>query len=166
MEDNNNQEEDSVDFGDSQEDFKSVMMRQLSRVCELGSKEMRGGYFTKVLTKSGEEKEVYNEDARESFGAGVLTLSHLLVDQGKTGLLKEGLTNYKNSCDELKKHFIEKTSVEEKEILSEKFYIKPKDKILLEEYRIKKLEINRELLIVLCAVLGKKGLMMTGGKRY
>jgi len=57
------------------------------------------------------------------------------------------------------KAFVEKSSINEEVILGEGYYKDPKDQVLLEQYRIKKLRLFQSLFLSLNKLFGRKNWM-------
>jgi len=124
--------------------FKEIVMIQLKNVTTLGNVEFRGGYYTIQETKQGTEKEVYVQDTREVFGNAVHTLAYLLRPKFDDKMTK-AWNNFNKKMKVIKNEFIEKSTPDEEVILGESFYEDPKDKILLETYKMKKLRLHQNL---------------------
>ncbi|KKN58812.1 hypothetical protein LCGC14_0548180 [marine sediment metagenome] len=145
--------------------FKDVLMSQLRRVTQLSSVEFRGGYYTTVPTKSGQEKEVYVQDSRESFSNATYALAILLNPKfDKT--MRTSFTNFNTKLKRRQKDFIDKSSVSEEVILGESFYGDEADKILLETYRNKKLRLHLSLFVELSKQLFRLNYLELSGDTF
>ena len=142
--------------------FKDIVIAQLRRVTILSSTEFRGGYYTVVTNKKGEEKEMYVQDTREVYSNAVYTLA--LLFQPKFDKKMEGVfTTFKEKVKVIGDDFINKSSEEEEVILGESFYTNIKDKVLFETYRNKKLTLYISLFSYLCLELARLKYMEIGG---
>lgn len=140
-------------------------MSQLRKVTQLSSVEFRGGYYTPVMNKKGEEKELYVQDTREVYSNGVYTLALLLQPKFNKDM-KGVFKNFKIKVKDITKAFIKASSVEEEFVLGESFYTNEKDKILFETYRNKKLKIYLALFSHLCKELARLKYMEIGGGTF
>lgn len=120
--------------------FKDVVLTQLLKLNNLCNVEFRGGYYTTVPTKGGEEKEVYVQDSREVFSNAVLAL-RILLEPRFDKVMKPNYLKFKTELKKIQEAFIEDSSVEEEVILTESFYKNEEDRILLETYKMKKLQL-------------------------
>lgn len=62
--------------------FKDIVMLQVKRIAELGSKEMMGGYWQRTPRMLGQQpvmEEVYIPSSREEYSNAVALLEHLLL---------------------------------------------------------------------------------------
>ncbi len=142
--------------------FKDIVMLQLRKVTQLCCCEWRGGYYTMVPQKGGQEREVYVQDSREVFSNGVYALAIILTPKFDKDM-DTALTNFKTKLSERQAKFIKDSSVDEEVILGESFYTEDKDKILLETYRNKKLKLHLSLFAELSKLLGRINYMELGG---
>jgi len=141
--------------------FKDVVIRQLQKVAELSCHELRGGYFATITDKKGTEKEIWIEDSRESYSNGIQTLGILLIPKyDKT--MNEKYKKHQEQLLKLKNDFLEAASIDETEIMGEGFYESTKDKVLLEQYKIRKLQLFHELFSQLSMQLGRLNWMEIG----
>ncbi|KKL74773.1 hypothetical protein LCGC14_2061540 [marine sediment metagenome] len=65
----------------------------------------------------------------------------------------------------LKKEFLDETSLDETEVLGEAYY-NDKDKVPLEEYKIKKLNLYKGLFTELIRLLAKKNYLEAGEEMF
>ena len=142
--------------------FKEIVMIHLARIALLSSTELRGGYFSITQTKSGDTKEVYVADSRESLSNAIHFLAHALYPKFDKDM-KAAFKIFKKETEELKEEFLKETKKEDSEVLGESYYPES-EKSLLEEYKIKKVELYIELFTDLIQFLSrKKYLEITGG---
>lgn len=120
--------------------YEDIVIWQLRRMTVLSNVEFRGGFYTTVPSKDGEEKEIYVQDTREVFSNGVYALALLLKPFFKNNM-KKVFKRFNEQLQELTQEFIEKSSVDEEVVLGEAFYDNENDKILLETYKNKKLKL-------------------------
>ena len=102
MDDNDNDEEGTTSFLGKTSNFKEITMDHLRRITKLSSCELRGGYYTTFVTKSGEEKEHYVEDSREALENAIYCLSQLLISRFTT-TMKSNFKEFEEECEALKK---------------------------------------------------------------
>lgn len=83
-----NFDDDGVDFIDAESymgketsSFKELVIRQVSRIAELGSTEMVGGYWQQKIIKD-KVMDVYVPDKAESYMNAINTLHDLLLMEG------------------------------------------------------------------------------------
>jgi len=124
--------------------FPLLAIEQFERIILAHNVEFRGGFYTEMNTKEGDSKEVYVPDTREVFCNTCRALA-ILVEPKFSKEIKEKYEVIKTKLIELTDSFIESSSAKETIVLGESFYDKQEDKILLEEYNNKKVEIYREL---------------------
>jgi len=150
----NNEGDDDIEFNTKSSTFKDVVMEQIRATTKSYGKEMRGGYTNTFVDKDGNTKESYIEDAREVFCNNCLCLAQLLIpkhDKPMTKFYEE----FKPQIEKLKDDFLKNSSVKESIILGFDFYVDMADKILLEEYRMKKLELHKDLFVEVNMLLGR-----------
>jgi len=145
--------------------FKEIVMLHVKQILQFGSREFRGGYYTVFVSQNGTEKDIYVSDTREEFGNAVIGLAFMLEPKF-TPEAKEAYEKYKTSLAALKQDFITKSSVDEEVILGEGYYTDPKDKLLLETYKQKKLEKVQELFLALSQLLAKLNYLEIGGGTF
>ena len=155
-------EESEIDINVKGGSFKEIIMIHLARIALLSSTELRGGYFSITQTKSGDTKEVYVADSRESLSNAVYFLAQALFPKFDKDM-KSAFKTFKEATEKLKDEFLEETEKEDSEVLGEAYYPE-KEKSMLEEYKIKKLDLYRELFTDLSQFLSrKKYLEIVGG---
>ncbi len=160
MDDNTIGEVEISNTGDS---FKDVVMSQLRKITNFFNTEYRGGYYSTIETKNGNEKEVYVQDSREVLCNSIHCLALILRPKFEKAM-QEYFPIFETKLKKLSDVFIEATSCEEEVILGEGFYENVKDKILLETYRNKKLALYIELFDMLSKELSAKNyLSFMGG---
>jgi len=155
-------DDDDIEFSGKPSTFQYVLMEQLRITTRSYGREMRGGYINSFEDKHGNIRETYIEDAREVFCNCCLCLSQLMIPKYDK-LMEKFYNEFKPRIDELKKNFLENSSVKETIILGFDFYEDDKDKILLEKFRMKKLELHRELFVEINKLLGRKNWGELGG---
>ena len=155
-------EENENDINVKGGSFKEIIMCHLSRIALLSSTELRGGYFSTEQTKSGDTKEVYVADSRESLSNAIYFFAQALLPKYDKDM-KGAFKTFKEVTKKLKEDFLKETKKDDKEVLGESYY--PEDeKHILEQYKIQKLDLYRELFTDLSKFLfRKKYLEMTGG---
>ena len=132
-------EESEVSMGGSS--YKEIVMVQLKKVTDASNVEFRGGFYTIVTNKSGEDKEIYVQDSREVFSNGVVALAKLLKPK-YDDTMRESFKKYKNRIKKITDKFIDDSSPDEEVVLGDSFYESTEDKIFLETYRNKKLKLH------------------------
>ena len=65
---------EDIEFSPKNASFKDIIMMHISRITKLSSCELRGGYYSTIPTKEGNEKDIYVEDTREALE---LSLIHI-----------------------------------------------------------------------------------------
>lgn len=157
------QEEEQIEMASGGgNNFRDVVMNQFNKVTNFSNVEFRGGFYTKVPTKDGGEKEIYVQDSREVFSNACFALALLLQPKFNKDMI-EYFGEFREEKEELTKKFIEATSVKEKVVLGEAFYESEKDKILLEEYKVEKLLLHLKLFANISEELSRHGYFeMTG----
>ena len=154
-------EDGTIDFSNKATTFKEILMNHLSRITRLYSCELRGGYYTVLNTKEGGEKETYVEDTREALENAIYCLAHLLIKKiEKDKRTNEKFNTFHEELNKIKKEFMEKTEVKENEILGESYY-NDEEKVLLEEYKIRKLNLYKDLFSELSRLLDKENFLNT-----
>jgi len=124
--------------------YRDILMNQFSKVTGMCNVEFRGGFWTKIPIKGGEEKLIYVPDTRETFCNGTMGLAIILRPRFDKKM-RESFKTMKKLLKGLQKEFMDKSIVKESVILGENFYTDEKDKIALEEYRNKKLALHLSL---------------------
>ena len=145
--------------------YKDIFLRQLSKIISEGSKEMRGGYTSHFESKNGTIKEQYTPDSRETYCNSILSFVQLLKPKFDKDT-KKICNDFDNALKELQDDFIKKSSTEETIILCESFYEDIKDKLLLEEYRMRKLQLFRDLFDNINKWLKKVNWLEIGDETY
>jgi len=161
MEEGFENREGNIESTGHAESFNDVLFPHLRRITLLASVEMRGGYYATVTSKTGTEKKVYISDTRENYSQAVLCLAHISIHKFDKKM-KEYYKKFQKELKELKADFIKSSSVNERVILGEGFYRNPKDQVLLEEYRVMKLEMFQNLFEELNRLFGRKNWMEIG----
>ena len=158
------EEEEGIRFSMKTSSFKEIIMDHLRRITILSSCELRGGYYSTFKTKSGEEKEYYGEDTREALEKAIYCFTQLLIPKFHDGT-KKYFAEFKEQLKKLKEEFLKKTELEETEVLGEAYY-EEKDKVGLEEYKIKKLNLYKGLFTELIRLLAKKNYLEAGEEMF
>jgi len=138
--------------------FKEIVLQHLRRIGGLASKEFRGGYWqdrTKMVGGVGIKERYYIPDSREEYGNAIDFLHDLLLPYFDKKI-EDKAKDFYTKIEEARKDCLKKTSVKEKEVLSDDYYKKESDKISVEEYKLKKLRIKRELLQEISLLLKRK----------
>lgn len=126
--------------------FKEIVMLHLKQIISFECVEMRGGFWvTKSKISHGiiTETKEYEPDTREVFSNAVNGLYDLLLplfDKPMSEKAKE--LNLR--LETIRKDCIKETSNKDEEILPVEFY-NGKDRLLVEQYRYKKLRLMREM---------------------
>ena len=158
------EEEEGIRFSMKTSSFKEIIMDHLRRITILYSCELRGGYYSTFKTKSGEEKEYYVEDSREALENAIYCFTQLLIpkfsDSNKTYF-----DEFEKQREKLKQDFLKRTSLNETEVLGEAYYDE-EDKVPLEEYKIKKLNLYKGLFTELIRLLAKKNYLEAGEEMF
>lgn len=129
--------------------FKEIVFSHIIKLLKLNCVEFRGGYYSQIETKNGGQMEIYNEDTREPFFNGVVALAQLLHHRFKKKELNSKFEEFKEKLEDLKKEF-----GEEGVVFGEGFYTGD-EKIKLETYRIKKLDLAISLFGNIMDLLGE-----------
>ena len=160
----NKESDDDVNFTNRTSSFKEIIMEHVRRLTKLSSCELRGGYYSTFKTKGGEEKEYYVEDSREALENAIYCLSQLLI-QRFNGDMKKKFKHFEDTRKKIKQEFLKASSIEEVEVLGEAFY-NDDDKILLEQYKIKKLWLYKLLFTDLIKLLAAKNYLEVGEEMF
>jgi len=144
--------------------FKEIVMIHLSRITLLSSVELRGGYFTITDTKEGNTKEIYIGDSREALSNAIYCLAQLLLPVYDNDMMTVFQT-FKEDNKNLKETFLNKTKLEDTEVLGEGYY-EDNEKPILETYKITKLNLYRELFTELSKLLSRRKYLTMGGTTY
>ena len=154
--------ESEIDINVKGGSFKEIVMCHLARIALLSSTELRGGYFSITQTKSGDTKELYIADSRESLSNAIYFLAQALLPKYDKDM-KTAFKTFQDDTDKLKSNFLSKTKQDDEVVLGEGYYPE-NEKSLLEAYKIKKLNLYRVLFTDLSGFLyRKKYLEITGG---
>ena len=85
--------------------FTSLIMSQMKRCLESGSKEMKEGYWDDMLDKFGNAKRTYHEDTRKTFIEAVRSLLALMEREYDDDATKN-ISVLKNKIEERKKFWL------------------------------------------------------------
>jgi len=145
--------------------FKAIVLQQLQKIVNLQSKEMRGGFWqNKAIPVSNgmvKMEKVYVADTREEYGGGVDALHDLLIPYFHLKM-KELDTLSIAQLQKMKEDVIDASSIDETEVLDNEFYTDPKNKLIIANYRFKKLNISRRMFQGLCCFLHRKKYLELG----
>jgi len=145
--------------------FKAIVLHQLQKIVNLQSREMRGGFWqTKTIPVGNgmvKAEKFYVADAREEYGGAVDALHDLLIPYFDVKL-KELDKILKSQLKILKEDVIDASSIDETEVLDNEFYTDPKNKLIIANYRFKKLNISRRMFQGLCCFLHRKKYLELG----
>lgn len=159
------QETDDVEFTTRPSTFKEIVITQLGRVVALSNVEFRGGYYTIIPSKKGEDKEVYVPDTREAFSNGLMALALLLKSRFDKEM-ERAYKTFEEEMDKIREEFIDTSSPSEDVILGEGFYTNSRDKVLFETYKQKKLNLFLSLFGNLCNLLYREKYFEIGSSTY
>jgi len=157
-------EDQDLEFTAKPSSFKEIVMDHLRRITLLSSCELRGGYYSTVTSKTGDEKEIYVEDSREALSNAIYCLAHLLLSKHDKEM-KPKFEEFEKELKEQKEKFLKGTKIKDNEVLGEAHY-KDQERIMLEEYKIKKMRIFRQLFAELCNLLSRLKYFEIGGGVY
>lgn len=144
---------------------KSIYLELLRRITIMSCCELRGGYYTWFKSKDGTEKETYVQDTREALENGIYCLAQLLMIKFDKEM-KKAFEEFETDGSKLKKEFLDKTSIEETEVLGEAYYQEGKEKQLFEEYKIKKLLLSKKLFTQMTNFLGRENYFEIGTQTF
>lgn len=160
------QEEDTIEMvSGGGNNFRDVVMNQFNKVTSFSNVEFRGGFYTKVPTKEGGEKEIYVQDSREVFSNACFALALILQPKFNKGMI-EHFEEFRDTKDKITEECIKATSVEENVILGDSFYESQEDKIIIEEYKTKKLLLHLKLFANISQELSRHGYFEMRGETY
>lgn len=145
--------------------YREIVMMQFHKCTTNCNVEFRGGFYTIDVKRDGSEVQKYVPDSREVFSNSVYGLAILLQPKFDKKMSHKFLQCRKLLKD-IQKDFMEKSIVDEEVILGSGFYEHEKDKILLEQYKNKKLEISLTLFTHLSKQLSRKGYLEMGGGTF
>lgn len=151
-----NDEEGILSINPKEASYREVVHEHLRRVIKLSSCELRGGFWTRMTTKDGGEKLIYVQDTRETLCNAILCLAFLLQPKFDKKQ-KDYFKIFNEELDKKKMKFLDKTKINDKQILGEDYYDKDEKKLLI-EYKIEKLELHLELFAELCILLSSNPL--------
>lgn len=134
--------------------YKDIVIGQFLKCSVFCNVEFRGGYWTRMSTKDGGSKLFYNPDTRDVLCNALYSLSFLLLPKFDE-TMKKYFKEHKRLLKLLQDEFMKASSVDENIILGESFYTKAEDKVSLEEYRQKKLQLFLSLFSALSELLAR-----------
>ena len=159
------EESDStVDLGEKGYSFKEIAMRVFKEAGDNLSKEFRGGFYLSDF-KEGNKVSNYVDDTRDIASNSIYVLALLLIpkfDKEMKPLFKQ----FEKDLRKLKDDFIKATKTKEKVVLGQTFYKPEEDKLLLEHFKIEKLDLHIILFKNLSELLGRKNYLEMGGKSF
>lgn len=120
--------------------FAMLALEQFERLILFSNVEFRGGFYMIAQDSKGMAKEIYVPDSRDVFCNCCFSLA-LLMKPKFTKPMEAAYASIIEKLNAIKKDFIDKSSEDEDVILGESFYDNEKDKILLEQYKQKRLNI-------------------------
>jgi len=141
--------------------FKSIALSFFKKCGEALAVEQRGGFYG-VQKTNDNIVEIWIPDAKEVSCNTIQTLFLYLKPYLNDEELKEFL-EILEMVNGLEQDFIKKSSVDEDIILSEAFYDNPKDKILLETMKQKRLIQYKDLFLLMSGFMKKKNYFEIGG---
>ena len=147
----------SIDLGEKGYSYKEIVMRALQRAGDSLSVEFRGGYHNEM---SG-----YEIDSREVACSHVHVLTMLLISKFDKIAEKE-YNQFLKDFSTLKNNFVKATSCKDNVVLGSDYYLSDKDKFLLEEFKINKLELHIKLFKDMSLLLGRKKFLEMGGGTF
>lgn len=156
---------DDIEFDPKAGTFKELVMLHFNRVVKFMSVEFRGGYFTIVPSKEGDDKEIYIPDTREIYSNAVLALALLLIPRYDKDMEKE-YKEYNENITKITTTFIDASAPTEEIVLGDSFYDNEKDRLLLETYKQQKLQHHLLLFKACSELLGRKNYLDIGGKTF
>lgn len=151
-----------VDISSDGDPYKDIIFNHIANVMRYSSVEFRGGYWTKVVDKMGNEREIYIPDTRDIYCNACYSLALILLPKFDDQMKKD-YDDFKKKKKDLKQSFIDQTEIEEDVVLGEGYYQSEKDKLLLESYKQKKLEIHLFLFAKITLFLGRINFMQIVG---
>lgn len=129
-----------IDIPTGGDPYKEIVYKHLANIMQFASVEFRGGYWTNIVDKKGNEKEIYIPDTREIFCNAVY--AWCLALQGKfDNTMQKDYKDFKEKKDKLEKWFITNSSIDDEVILGESYYTDERDKLYLETFKQKKLNL-------------------------
>jgi len=145
-----------VEYSPQQITYNDLVLMHLRRCNNAAIVEFRGGFYTTAIDKLGHEKEIYVPDTRDVFCNAVYHLC-LLLRPRFSKIYEEKYQRFLDRLDNLTRDFINKTETDETVVLGEPFYENKQDKVLLEEYKQKRLRLHIKLFAYLAEHLENKG---------
>lgn len=167
MMNNDFETEDSVEMGLGKNfGFKELVLGHLKKILTLTCVEWRGGYFSEHRDpKTGIVREIYYPDTREIFASALTSLIVMLkpkFDTKTESQYQMFLENYET----IKQHFMKSSSVSESIILGSGFYDVDSDKLKLEEYKQRKLQLHMDFFMVLSELCDHLNYFSMGGLTF
>lgn len=145
-----------IEYNPQQLTYNDLVLMHLRKVNAASIVEFRGGFYTSFTDKQGNEREMYVPDTREIFCNAVYHLALLLKPRfGER--LNQKFRTFEDRYGQLTDSFIRKTVTDETVVLGEPFYESKGDKLLLEEYKQKKLRLHIKLFSYIAEHLENKG---------
>lgn len=144
--------------------IKELFMNQLSKVVNFCNVEFRGGYYQIITTKTGEEKEHYVPDTREVFCNSLYALAILAIPQIPE--TEEVFEEYRKKLKIIKDEFLQASSYDEEVILGDSFYESQQDKILLDTYKNKRLNLTLSLFLKISKLIADSDFLKPKGGNF
>jgi len=144
-----------IEYNPAQLTYNDIVLLHLRKVNLVSVVEFRGGFYTTVTTKSGDEKQVYIPDTRDTYCNAVHQLALLLRPKFDEEMSKKW-EKFKEKIKTLQQEFVDYTEMNESVILGEAYYDKPNEKVKLEEYKQKRLKLYLWLFGALALVIEAK----------
>ena len=136
--------------------FMEIIYYQIHQVIQKMNREFRGGFYSREIIKGTDETRlVYIPDTREEFCNSVLGLTAILRPRFDKKMIKDWKA-HKEKEEKIVQEFLDASSVDEEVILGEAYYESTEDKIFLETYKNKKLQLYIQLFARLNMYLGRK----------
>lgn len=157
-------DDQEIDLGNEGLSFQEIALRQFSECAKCLSVELRGGYH--FYSKEGDSgKEIYVPDTREIASNSIFTFALLCLPKFNKDMKKKYDT-FKGQLTKLSKKFIKDTSVEETVVLCSDHYETEPDRMLLEEFKISKLNLHIKLFADLSQFAHDKNYFGIGGGTF
>jgi hypothetical protein len=143
--------------------FRIIVMRHLSTILNLGTKEFRGGYWRNKTHQSLNGitviDKVYEPDTREEYSNAIATFYDLLLPKLDTEA-KESIDKLNAEIEGHKNQALATLGKKDTEILPTEYYSNEEQRTV-EEYRFKKVTLHRKLFQELSKFLERKNYLMT-----
>lgn len=135
--------------------IKDIVMNHFNKITELSAVEFRGGFYIETTSPDGQVKKTYVPDTRETYSNAIYQLS-IILEPRFDDKMKIAVKEFEEALTKLKNDFMVLSTIKEHGvILGEGFYKSLDDKIYLETYKQKKLEIYIKFLLALSKQLAR-----------